>query len=206
MEKFTILTGVAAPMMMPNIDTDAIIPSQWVSDMKADLGEKLFADWRYLPAGGENTDFILNQPRYRQSRILLAGKNFGCGSSREMAVWALMRFGFKAVIAPSFGEIFVENSFQNGLLPIALAESVIETILETLDRADLPVLTIDLQRCEIDLPDGAKVLFTVNDERRIALLEGLDELGQLLRFAPQVSVFQEKDRGERPWIYDTHRA
>ena len=202
MEKFTILRGVAAPMMMTNIDTDAIIPSQWVSDMKADLGEKLFADWRYEPDGSEKPDFVLNQPRYRQSRILVAGKNFGCGSSREMAVWALMRFGIKCVIAPSFSDIFTENSFQNGLLPVVLPEKQVEAAARMLADAQLPEMTVDLEQGRVELPDHTYVLFSISQERRMSMLEGLDELGLLLRYSTQVDAFQKSDRADRFWIYD----
>ena len=201
MEKFTVLRGVAAPLMMQNIDTDAIIPSQWVSDMKADLGAKLFADWRYERDGREKTDFVLNQPRYRQSRILVAGKNFGCGSSREMAVWALMRFGIKCVIAPSFSDIFTENSFQNGLLPVVLPESKIESIAKMLDEGQSPEMTVDLAQCRVELPDRSSVAFSISDERRTAMLEGLDELGQLLRYRDTVDAFQARDRQTRALIY-----
>ena len=202
MEKFTILRGVAAPMMMTNIDTDAIIPSQWVSDMKADLGEKLFADWRYEPDGSEKPDFVLNQPRYRKSRILVAGKNFGCGSSREMAVWALMRFGIKCVIAPSFSDIFTENSFQNGLLPVVLPEKQVEAAARMLADAQLPEMTVDLEQGRVELPDHTYVLFSISQERRMSMLEGLDELGLLLRYRTQVDAFQKSDRADRFWIYD----
>jgi 3-isopropylmalate/(R)-2-methylmalate dehydratase small subunit len=201
MEKFTILRGIAAPMVMTNIDTDAIIPSQWVSDMKADLGEKLFADWRYEPDGTEKPDFVLNQPRYRKSRILVAGKNFGCGSSREMAVWALMRFGIKCVIAPSFSDIFTENSFQNGLLPVVLLEERVDAIAIMIANVNLAEITVDLEQKRVELPDHTQVTFSISDERRTSMLEGLDELGQLLRYKRQVDAFQESDRAERVWIY-----
>ncbi len=169
--------------------------------MKADLGAKLFADWRYAADGNEKA-VVLNQPRYRRSRILVAGKNFGCGSSREMAVWALMRFGIKCVIAPSFSDIFTENSFQNGLLPVVLSESAVESIAKLLEGTRAPELTVDLTQCRVDLPDGQSLVFSISDERRTAMLEGLDELGQLLRYKDRIDAFQSQDRQARPWIYN----
>jgi 3-isopropylmalate/(R)-2-methylmalate dehydratase small subunit len=206
MEKFTVLRGVAAPLMMANVDTGAMADSRWTKNVKNTddiLGEKLFACWRFeLDGSTEKPDFILNQPLYRHSRILLAGENFGCGSSREAAVWALMKFGIKCVIAPSFGDIFFENCFQNGLLPIVLAQAQIEAIAARLKDGAISETTVDLEACQVTLPDGAIIPFTVNSERRTALLEGLDELDQLLSYGEALARFQSADQAARPWLYD----
>ena len=204
MQKFTILRGVAAPLMMANVDTGAMADSRWTKNVKNTddvLGEKLFACWRYELDGAEKPDFVLNQPRYRKSQVLIAGENFGCGSSRESAVWALMKFGIKCVIAPSFGDIFFENCFQNGLLPVKLPEPEVEAIASQVAAAATPELTVDLGQCRVVLPDGKAVAFSVNAERRTALLEGLDELDQIMRYEEQLQNFQQRDRAERPWLY-----
>jgi 3-isopropylmalate/(R)-2-methylmalate dehydratase small subunit len=204
MQKFTILRGPAAPLMMANVDTGAMADSRWTKNVKNTddvLGEKLFACWRYELDGAEKPDFVLNQPRYRKSRILLAGENFGCGSSRESAVWALIKFGIQCVIAPSFGDIFFENCFQNGLLPVKLPEAQVEAIAAQIKSASAPDLTVDLEQCRVVTPDGKTVTFSVNAERRTALLEGLDELDQIMRYDGQLQEFQRQDMSRRPWVY-----
>jgi 3-isopropylmalate/(R)-2-methylmalate dehydratase small subunit len=201
MEKFTELRGVAAPLMRTNIDTGTIIASAWLRSRSFDLGEKLFANWRYDLDGKEKPDFVLNQTRYRASKILLAGPLFGCGSSREAAVWALVRFGIRCVIAPSFGEIFFDNAFQNGLLPVTLPEATVEALAAAVEAAADPVLTVDLVRCVVVAPDGAEIPFSVAAERRTALLEGPDETSLVLRYEAAIDGFRTADAGERPWIY-----
>ncbi len=201
MQKFETLTGVAAPLLIENINTDSVIPVRWIVNYGMDLGEGLFGGWRYKLDDSENPDFILNRPPYRDSRILLAGPNFGCGSSREEAPWALVGFGIRCVIAPSFGDIFFENSFKNGLLPIILDAATIEKIVDALAATPDSILTVDLQRCIIALPDGSNIPFTVEESRRQALLAGLDEIDQTLTRATDFNSFQSSDKKRRPWIY-----
>jgi 3-isopropylmalate/(R)-2-methylmalate dehydratase small subunit len=202
MDRFTILTGAAAPLLRKNVDTGVLIALRFLRSSATDLGAGLFADWRYTPDGAEIPEFVLNQPRYRQSRILVAGANFGCGSSREAAVWALYRFGIRCVIGPSFGEIFFDNACENGLLPIVLPEAQVVGIAAKLEAANDPSLTIDLEQCLITLPGGATVGFTVPPDRRAALLEGLDETSLILRHADEIEVFRAAAAAERPWLYD----
>jgi 3-isopropylmalate/(R)-2-methylmalate dehydratase small subunit len=201
MEKFTRLEGVAASMPQANIDTDAVIPASYQRTLSGDPGKGLFAGWRYDLKGNEIPDFILNREPFRKSRIIVGGVNFGCGSSREFAVWALMRFGIRCVIAPSFGDIFFENSFKNGLLPIVLPEEQVQRLHRHLDRTNDPTLAIDLDACVIELPKGEKIAFTVPPARRAALLEGLDEIGQSLKFTPDIEAFQKAQRARHSWLY-----
>ena len=201
MEKFTTLRGVAAPLLRTNIDTGAIIAPIYMLSPSIDLGAKLFANWRYDAQGVEIPDFVLNQPRYRAARILLAGPNFGCGSSREGAVWALMRFGIRCVIAPSFGEIFYSNACQNGLLPVTLAEGEVQALADAVSAAPEPLLTVDLVACRIDRPAGEPVAFTFPPDRRDALLEGLDETSLVLRHEDEIDDFQQRARAEQPWLF-----
>jgi 3-isopropylmalate/(R)-2-methylmalate dehydratase small subunit len=200
MEKFTKLHGIAAPLLRSNIDTGAIIAPIYMLSRSIDLGTKLFANWRYDVAGEEVPDFILNQPRYRAARILLAGSNFGCGSSREGAVWALMRFGIRCVIAPSFGEIFYSNACQNGLLPVTLTEEQVLDLAEVVTAARDPLLTVDLVVCRIESTAGRSVEFTFPPDRRAALLEGLDETSLILRHEDEIDAFQTRTFVERPWV------
>ena len=202
MEKFETLTGVAAPLLLENINTDAVIPVRWIVNFGMDLGEGLFGGWRYRLDDSENPDFILNRPPYRDARILLAGPNFGCGSSREEAPWALLSFGIRCVIAPSFGDIFFENSFKNGLLPIILDAATIKTICDELLAATPDsILAVDLQKCTITLPSGTTIAFIVDENRRQALLAGLDEIEQTLTHNTEFNTFQSSDKKRRPWIY-----
>jgi len=201
MEKFTVVTGIAAPMMMPNINTDAISPMAAGRSTSTDLGAMLFANWRYQLDGGEVADFILNRQPFRRSRIIVAGANFGCGSSRERAVWALMRFGIRCVIAPSFAEIFRENAFQNGLLPVVIDAEGCAALGAALEHAQEPLVTVDLQQCVVHGLDGRTWSFAVPGERRRALLEGLDEIDVILRMEADIDTFQRVDREQRPWIY-----
>jgi len=205
MEPFTVVKGIAAPMMMPNINTDAITPMAAGRSTSADLGKLMFANWRYTLDGAEIPEFILNRPPFRHSKILVAGANFGCGSSRERAVWALMRFGIRCVIAPSFADIFRDNSYQNGLLPVVIGADDCAALGAALEHAgeyaSEPQITVDLQRCVVQGLDGGEISFTVPAERRAALLAGLDEIDVILGMEAEIENFQRSDRDRRPWIY-----
>jgi 3-isopropylmalate/(R)-2-methylmalate dehydratase small subunit len=166
-----------------------------------DLGKMLFNNWRYKLDGSEISEFVLNREPFRHAQILVAGANFGCGSSRERAVWALMKFGFRCVIAPSFADIFRENSYQNGLLPVALGAEDCAALGLALETAPEPCITVDLQRCVVRALDGREIVFSVPPERRAALLEGLAEIDVISRMQTDIDQFQQKDRSARPWIY-----
>jgi 3-isopropylmalate/(R)-2-methylmalate dehydratase small subunit len=197
MQAFTTLTGVAAPLLRANVDTGTMIHSRFMRSTSIDLGDKLFSDWRYTLDGAEAPDFILNRQPFREAKILLGGLNFGCGSSREAAVWALLKFGIGCVIAPSFGEIFYDNACQNGLLPIVLPESHVRALA----AAPVPSLTVDLHTCTIITIDGSKTSFEIAADRRAALLEGLDETSLILRFAEEIDGFRAADQARHPWLY-----
>ncbi len=201
MERFTSLTGVAAPLLRANIDTGSIIASRFMRSRSIDLGEKLFSDWRYRTDGRENEAFVLNQPRYRKSRILIGGINFGCGSSREAAVKALLRFGIRAVIAPSFGEIFFDNACQNSLLPVVLEEDAVQALAGAVAEAAEPVVSISLVDCTIASPDGRTIPFALAEDRRQALLEGLDETSLVMRYEAEIDRFREEEMRKRPWLH-----
>ena len=202
MEKFSRVTGIAAPLMRPNVDTDVIIPiDDCVSVPRAEQGRCAFRAWRYLADGSDNPDFILNRAPFRDAVILLAGINFGCGSSREPAVWALMGLGLRAIIAPSFGDIFYNNCFQNGVLPIMLPEETVQSIAaEVAATPDAP-LTVDLENRVITNARGLQIPFSIDDARRSALLEGLDEVGLTLKREAKIAAWQDSDRTRRPWVY-----
>lgn len=201
MEPFTVVKGIAAPMLMPNINTDAITPMAAGRSTSADLGKMLFNNWRYNLDGSEIPEFVLNRPPFRNSKFLVAGENFGCGSSRERAVWALMRFGIRAVIAPSFADIFRDNSYQNGLLPVVLSAAECAALGATLETSSDPQVIVDLQRCVVTGVDGRELAFSVPAERREALLAGLDEIDVILGMEADIENFQRADRVKRPWIY-----
>jgi 3-isopropylmalate/(R)-2-methylmalate dehydratase small subunit len=206
MEKFTVVSGVAAPMLMTNINTDLIAPSLMPGRtpdeaIKMPLREKMFANLRFSPDGVEKPDFVLNQPRYKEARIILAGPNFGCGSSRETAVWSLMEAGIRCVIAPSFGDIFHDNSFQNGLLPLKLDIEVIERIAGALGRSNAAEMTVDLTRGELFVPGLEPIKFELAEDRRVPLLEGLDQLSFILRSRDAIDAFEQGDASARPWAY-----
>jgi 3-isopropylmalate/(R)-2-methylmalate dehydratase small subunit len=192
MDKFTTLTGIA---------TGAILPSIYMLSRSVDLAQKLFANWRYDANGAEKPDFVLNQPRYRNSQILIGGPNFGCGSSREGAVWALVRYGIRCVIAPSFGEIFFSNACQNGLLPVTLTESETTRLAEAVAAAAEPRLTVDLVRNIVTSPNGEEISFALPEDRRTSLLEGLDETSLILRHEGEIDAFQARLRAEQPWVF-----
>ena len=212
MEKFTRLEGIVAPLDRANIDTDAIIPKQFLKSIKrSGFGVNLFDAWRFLDHGEPgmdistrkpNPDFVLNQPRYRGASILLARKNFGCGSSREHAPWALGDFGFKAVIAPSYGEIFYNNSLKNGLLPIVLAETEVDRLFHEVAAFPGFRLVVDLEKQTVSTVDGAHTFrFDIDAFRKHCLLNGLDEIGMTLQHADEIKAFEEKHKSRQPWLY-----
>jgi 3-isopropylmalate/(R)-2-methylmalate dehydratase small subunit len=201
MEKLDRLTGIAATMPVENINTDAIIPVSWIVNMGRDLGHGLFGNLRYDGAGNENPNFVLNIPPFREARILLVGPNFGCGSSREEAVWALLGFGIRCVIAPSFGDIFYENSFKNGVLPVVLDQKSVDILAKELASSPKPLLTADLVNCTVGVPGGTTMTFAIDSTRRQMLLEGTDEIDQTLARSAEIDAFHAADRGRRPWIY-----
>ena len=203
MDKFTKLTGVAAPLPLINVDTDMIIPKQYLKTIKrTGLGTGLFSEKRYRDDGSENPDFVLNKPAYRKARILVAGDNFGCGSSREHAPWALLDFGIRCVISTSFGDIFYNNCFKNGILPIVLSKDDVDLLIHEASVAPDPTFTVDLERHEISRPMGNEPIhFELDPAHREKLLHGLDEIGQTLRQAPKIDRFEAEQRGRAPWLY-----
>ncbi len=203
MEKFTTLTGVAAPLPMVNIDTDKIFPAVYLKTIKrTGLSKHLFEEIRFRPDGSENPDFVLNQKPYRNAKILVGGENFGCGSSREHAPWALLDYGIRAVIAPSFADIFYNNCFKNGLLPITLPQSEVDLLLEDAKKGANAILTIDLEKGTITRPDGGTLSFTIDPFRKHCLLEGLDDIGLTEKQAGAISAFEEETRRSRPWLFN----
>jgi 3-isopropylmalate/(R)-2-methylmalate dehydratase small subunit len=201
MQKFTTLRGVAAPLPMINVDTDMIIPKQFLKTIKrTGLGKNLFDELRYNPDGSEKPDFVLNKPAYRKAQILIAGENFGCGSSREHAPWALLDFGIRCVIAPSFADIFYNNCFKNGILPIALPKEEVAKLFDDAERGSNAIIAIDLEKQEITGPDGGKIRFAIAPFRKRCLLEGLDDIGLTLEKAAAIDGFETKARLERPWL------
>ena len=209
---FRVHTGIAAPLLRVNVDTDCIIPgSELLKVAKTGFGEGLFAGWRYAKgAGGDRTEdptFVLNREPYRGATILLAGRNFACGSSRETAVWALRDFGFRAVIAPSFGFIFYANCFQNGVLAVELDDSAVETLARQVeDSGGRAHVTVDLESCRVAAPDGREYRFTIAENYRLALLEGRDFIDTTLAFAEDIAAFERRDRERRPWIHARQQA
>ncbi|MCP5431741.1 MAG: 3-isopropylmalate dehydratase small subunit [Alphaproteobacteria bacterium] len=200
MDKFTTLTGVAAPLPMMNVDTDMIIPKQFLKTIKrTGLGKNLFDEMRYDDKGAEKPDFVLNKPQYRSAQILVAGENFGCGSSREHAPWALLDFGIRVVVAPSFADIFYNNCFKNGILPIALPKEDVEKLLDDAARGANATLTVDLQKQEIRGPDGGRIRFDIDPFKKQCLLEGLDDIGLTLQKASAISDFEARRAAARPW-------
>jgi 3-isopropylmalate/(R)-2-methylmalate dehydratase small subunit len=200
MQKFTTLTGVAAPLPMINVDTDMIIPKQFLKTVvRTGLGKALFSEMRYDANGKERPDFVLNKPAYRKAQILVAGENFGCGSSREHAPWALLGFGIRCVIAPSFADIFYNNCFQNGILPIALPQSEVDKLMDDASRGANATLTIDLERQEIRGPDGGMIRFEIDPFRKHCLLNGLDSIGLTLEKNKAIDAFEQKAAAARPW-------
>lgn len=202
MEPFRIHTGLVAPLDQPNIDTDQIIPKQFLKRIeRSGFGEFLFYDWRYDHGGTPNQSFVLNKPRYKGASILVAGRNFGCGSSREHAPWALMDYGFRAIIAPSFADIFANNCLKNGLLPVTLSEAeVAELVRRAREMPDYRA-TVDLEKRAVRDASGFSASFPIDDFRRYCLMEGLDDIGLTLRYEPQIAAYE---RGRAKWR-ETHR-
>ncbi len=203
MEKFTTLTGGAAPLDMINVDTDMIIPKQYLKTIKrTGLGKHLFYEMRFTPEGAEKPDFVLNQPAYRGSVMLVAGENFGCGSSREHAPWALLDFGIRCVVAPSFADIFSNNCFKNGILPVTLPAAQVAALMEDARKGANATFTVDLERQEITRPGGDTVAFEVDPYRRQCLLEGLDDIGLTLRKDAKIDDFETGQRADQPWLWN----
>ncbi len=200
MQKFTVLEGVAAPLRMINVDTDMIIPKQYLKTIKrTGLGKGLFSEMRYNDDGSENPNFVLNKPAYRNAKILVADDNFGCGSSREHAPWALMDFGIRAVISTSFGDIFYNNCFKNGILPIRVSPEDLEKLFEDAERGANATLSIDLENQEIRGPDGGVVKFEVDAFRKHCLLNGLDDIGLTKQKADKIASYEKEAAESRPW-------
>jgi len=201
MERFTKLSGVAAPMPLVNIDTDMIIPKQFLKTIKrSGLGVNLFDEMRYDQQGNEIPDFVLNKPAYRDAQVIVAGDNFGCGSSREHAPWALLDFGIRCVISTSFADIFYNNCFKNGILPIVLPQEDVDKLMDDAERGSNAVLTVDLESQTITGPDGGEIAFEVDPWRKHCLMNGLDDIGLTMEKAPAIDSFEAKMAVERPWV------
>lgn len=201
MEKFTKIEGVAAPLPLVNIDTDMIIPKQFLKTIKrTGLGVSLFDEMRYNQDGTEIADFVLNQPAYRNAQVIVAGENFGCGSSREHAPWALLDFGIRVVIAPSFADIFFNNCFKNGILPIALPQEDVDKLMGDAERGANAILTVDLESQTITGPDGGEIAFEVDSFKKHCLLNGLDDIGLTMEKASAIDSFEAKFKASAPWL------
>ncbi len=207
MEKFTVLTGVAAPLPITNIDTDMIIPKQYLKTLKrTGLGKGLFSEMRYKDDGSDNPDFVLNKPAYKNAKIIVAEDNFGCGSSREHAPWALLDFGIRAIISTSFADIFYNNCFKNGLLPIKVSPEDLEKLFEDADRGANATLSIDLEKQEIRGPDGGTVKFDIDPFRKHCLLNGLDAIGLTEQKGAEIAAYEQQARAARPWLFGMTQA
>lgn len=201
MDKFTTLTGIAAPMPLINVDTDMIIPKQFLKTIKREgLGKNLFDEMRFDGDGNEIPDFVLNKPQYRETEILVAGDNFGCGSSREHAPWAIKDFGIRCVIAPSFADIFYNNCFKNGILPIPLPQETVDILMADAEKGANARMTIDLEAQEITTSDGQKIPFEVDAFKKHCLIEGLDDIGLTMEKSTSIKGFEDKMAQERPWV------
>ncbi|MBM3522063.1 MAG: 3-isopropylmalate dehydratase small subunit [Alphaproteobacteria bacterium] len=201
MDKFTKLTGVAAPLPMINIDTDMIIPKQHLKTInRTGLGKALFDEMRYNADGSEKPEFVLNQKAYRKAQVIVAGANFGCGSSREHAPWALLDFGIRCVIAPSFADIFQGNCFKNGILPIALPQETCDRLMDDARKGANATITIDLEREEIVRPDGEVIKFKIDAFRRHCLLNGLDDIGLTMQKGADIDSYEAKQKTSQPWL------
>ncbi|NIJ41290.1 3-isopropylmalate/(R)-2-methylmalate dehydratase small subunit [Parvibaculum indicum] len=201
MEKFTKLEGVAAPLDMINVDTDMIIPKQFLKTIKrTGLGKNLFDEMRYDDDKKEIPDFVLNKPAYRNAQILVTGDNFGCGSSREHAPWALLDFGIRCIIAPSFADIFYNNCFKNGILPIVLPQEEVDKLMDDAERGSNAVVTVDLEAQEIRGPDGGVIKFDVDPFRKHCLMEGLDDVGLTLQKEDEIADYETKQKEVQPWV------
>mgnify|MGYP000895460119 FL=1 len=200
MDKFTTLTGVAAPLPIVNIDTDMIIPKQFLKTIeRTGLARGLFFELRFEEDGSEKPNFVLNQPAWRKAQIIVAGDNFGCGSSREHAPWALLDYGIRCVISTSFADIFYNNCFKNGILPIRVSQEDLDKLMDDANRGSNATLTVDLATQEVRGPDGGVVKFDIDPFRKHCLLEGLDDIGLTLQKADDISAFEAKTAAARPW-------
>ena len=201
MEKFTQLTGVAAPLPIINLDTDKIFPAVYLKTIKrTGLSKWLFEEIRFRPDGSENPDFVLNQAPYRNAKILIGADNFGCGSSREHAPWALLDFGIRCIIAPSFADIFYNNCFKNGILPIRVSQDELDKLFDDADRGANATLTVDLEKQEIRGPDGGTIKFEIDPFRKHCLFNGLDDIGLTMEKGQSIDVFEAKEKASRPWL------
>lgn len=200
MEPLTVLTSIVAPLLRDDIDTDAMIPAEYMRSLATDPATGLFARWRYRADGSPDPEFVLNDPRYRGARILLAGRNFGCGSSRENAVWALHGFGIRCVIALGFSDIFRENALRNGLLPLALAGTEHDRLSNVVLEGELSV-TIDVASRQLELPSGETIAFDIETRRQVRLMSGCDEVEETLRLGPQIEQFRRQQRQRAPWLH-----
>ena len=201
MDKFTQLTGVAAPLPIINIDTDMIIPKQYFKTIKRPgLGTALFSEMRYNEDGSENADFVLNKPAYRHASIIVAGDNFGCGSSREHAPWALLDFGVRCVISTSFADIFYNNCFKNGILPIVVTPEQLKLLMDDAERGSNATISVDLESQTIKGPDGGTIHFDIDPARKHVLLEGLDDIATTLKESAEIASYEGKIANQRPWI------
>ena len=201
MQAFTTLTGIAAPLPKANVDTDQIIPARFLKSIsRSGFGKNLFANFRYKEDGSENPDFVLNQEPYRKAEVLIAFENFGCGSSREHAPWALLDFGIRCVIAPDFADIFHNNTYKNGILPIRLPRAVCDQLMEDARQGDNARLTVDLAEQVVVRPNGEKIPFEIDPFRKHLLLNGLDDIGQTLQHAPKIDSYEARQAQEKSWM------
>lgn len=202
MEAFTTLTGIAAPLPKANVDTDQIIPARFLKSIsRSGFGKHLFANFRFMEDGSENPDFVLNQEPFRKAEVLIAFENFGCGSSREHAPWALLDFGIRCVIAPDFADIFHNNCFKNGVLPVRLPHEVCAQLMEDAKLGANARITVDLEREVVVRPNGEEIPFKIDPLRRHLLLNGLDDIGQTMQHAPAIDSFEAKHKAAQPWLY-----
>ena len=201
MQPFTTLSGVAAPLPMVNVDTDMIIPKQFLKTIKrTGLGSALFFEMRTRPDGSENPDFVLNKPAYKNAKLLIAGANFGCGSSREHAPWALLDFGIRCIIAPSFADIFYNNCFKNGVLPVALPQAEVDRLMQDASLGANAIISIDLEKQEIRRPDGSAIHFDIDPFRKQCLLNGWDDIGLTMQHEKDISDFETRRQVSEPWV------
>jgi 3-isopropylmalate/(R)-2-methylmalate dehydratase small subunit len=202
MQAFTKLTGIAAPLPKANVDTDQIIPARFLKSIsRLGFGKNLFANFRYKEDGTENPDFVLNQEPYRKAEVLIAFENFGCGSSREHAPWALLDFGIRCVIAPDFADIFHNNCFKNGVLPVRLPREICEKLMEDAKMGGNARISVDLERQVVVRPNGEEIPFQIDPLRRHLMLNGLDDIGQTMQHAPAIDSFESRQRAAQPWLY-----
>lgn len=202
MQAFTKLTGIAAPLPKANVDTDQIIPARFLKSIsRLGFGKNLFANFRYKEDGSENPDFVLNQEPYRKAEVLIAFENFGCGSSREHAPWALLDFGIRCVIAPDFADIFHNNCFKNGVLPVRLPREICEKLMEDAKMGGNARISVDLERQVVVRPNGEEIPFQIDPLRRHLMLNGLDDIGQTMQHAPAIDSFESRQRAAQPWLY-----